>query len=127
NDPDTDQGKPEVFYNSLHHAREPASLSQVVYYMWHLLETYGTDPETTYLLDNTEMYFVPCVNPDGYVHNETTDPNGGGMWRKNRRDNGDGTFGIDLNRNYGHFWGLDDTGSSPNPESDVYRGPSAFS
>ena len=32
---------------------------------------------------------------DGYIYNETTNPNGGGMWRKNRRDNGDGTFGID--------------------------------
>lgn len=127
NNPGVDQDKPEVLYTALHHAREPASLSQVIFYMWHVLENYGTDPEITWLVDHTEMYFVPCVNPDGYVFNETTSPGGGGMWRKNRRDNGDGTFGVDLNRNYGYEWGLDDDGSSPSTDSEVYRGPAAFS
>lgn len=127
NNPNVDQGKPEVLYDALHHAREPASLSQVIFYMWHLLENYGTDPEITWLVDHTEMYFVPCVNPDGYVYNETTNPNGGGMWRKNRRPNPDGSFGVDLNRNYGYEWGYDDSGSSPNYTSEVYRGASGFS
>ncbi len=127
NAPDVDQEKPEVLYDALHHAREPASLSQLIFYMWHLLESYGTDDEVTYLLNNLELYFVPCVNPDGYVYNQTTAPEGGGMWRKNRRVNGDGTFGVDLNRNYGQGWGTDDSGSSPFTGSDVYRGPSAFS
>jgi carboxypeptidase T len=127
NAPDVDQDKPEVFYNALHHAREPASLSQIIFYMWHLLENYGSDAEVTYLLDNMEFYIVPCVNPDGYVYNATTNPEGGGMWRKNRRDNGNGTFGVDLNRNYGQGWGFNNSGSSPNPNSEVYRGPSAFS
>ncbi|MBK6995998.1 MAG: hypothetical protein IPH31_14140 [Lewinellaceae bacterium] len=49
------------------------------------------------------------------------------FWRKNLRDNGDGTFGVDLNRNYGYFWGNDDNGSSPNPNSQTYRGPEPFS
>lgn len=127
NNPTVDQDKPEVFYNALHHAREPASLSQVILFMWHLLENYGSDAEATYLLDNMELYFVPCVNPDGYVFNETNAPDGGGMWRKNRRDNGDGTFGVDLNRNYGQGWGFDNSGSSPDPASEVYRGTAAFS
>ncbi|MDQ3191039.1 MAG: immune inhibitor A [Bacteroidota bacterium] len=125
--PSVDQNKPEVFYNALHHAREPASLSQLIFYMWYLLENYNTNTEVKYLVDNLEMYFVPCVNPDGYVYNHTTNPNGGGMWRKNRKDNGDGTFGIDLNRNYGYSWGYDNNGSSPSTGSDVYRGPSEFS
>ena len=34
---------------------------------------------------------------------------------------------MDLNRNYGYMWGTDDDGSSPSPDSEVYRGPSAFS
>jgi carboxypeptidase T len=127
NAPNVDQDKPEVFYNALHHAREPASLSQLILFMWYLLENYGTDAEVTYLVDNLELYFVPCVNPDGYVYNETTNPQGGGMWRKNRRDNGDGTFGVDLNRNYGQGWGVDNSGSSPDPASDVYRGGAPFS
>ncbi len=131
--PGDDEAEPEVFYNALHHAREPNGLSQMIYYMWYLLERYETDPEVQYLVNNTEMYFMPMVNPDGYIHNETTNPDGGGLWRKNKRDNnGNGTFesnedGVDLNRNYGYEWAYDDNGSSPNPGSAVYRGPSAFS
>ena len=127
NAPDVDQDKPEVFYNADHHAREPGAISQLIFYMWYLLENYGTDPEVTHLVNTREMYFVPCVNPDGYVYNESIEPDGGGMWRKNRRDNGDGTFGVDLNRNYDWAWGQDDVGSSPDPASDVYRGAAPFS
>jgi hypothetical protein len=122
--PGTDETEPEVLYTALHHAREPGSLMQLVYYMWYLLENYGTDPQVTYLVDNTEMYFVPMINPDGYVQNETTDPSGGGMWRKNMRNNG-ATFGVDLNRNYDYQWG--GAGTSTNPASDIYLGPSPFS
>jgi len=118
-----DPNEQEVLYTALHHAREPNSLSQMIFYMWHLLENYETDPEIKYLVDNVEMYFVPCLNPDGYVYNQTTNPDGGGFWRKNRRDNGDGTFGVDLNRNYDYKWGNDNQGSSPITDSQTYRGP----
>ncbi|MBI2270001.1 MAG: immune inhibitor A [Bacteroidetes bacterium] len=125
--PNVDESEPELLYTALHHAREPASASQVIMYMYYLLENYNTNPEVKFLVDNTEMYFVPCINPDGYIHNQTTNPNGGGMWRKNRRNNGDGTYGVDLNRNYGQSWGYDNSGSSGNTNSDTYRGASAFS
>ena len=42
---------------------------------------------------------------DGYIYNETTNPNGGGYWRKNRRANADGSYGVDNNRNYSYHWG----------------------
>jgi hypothetical protein len=67
------------------------------------------------------------LNPDGYVYNQQTNPNGGGFWRKNRRDNGDGSFGVDLNRNYGYQWGYDNIGSDPTPSSETYRGTAPFS
>ncbi|MFI5372752.1 MAG: M14 family zinc carboxypeptidase, partial [Candidatus Eisenbacteria bacterium] len=44
-------------------------------------------------------------------------------WRKNRRPNGDGTFGVDLNRNYPEFWGFDNAGSSASTGDETYRGP----
>ncbi len=125
--------EPEVLYNAVHHAREPNSMSQLIFYMWYLLENYDTNPEIAILVDEVEMYFVPCLNPDGYIQNELANPNGGGLFRKNKRDNdGDGNFdpsidGVDLNRNYGYEWGFNDIGSSPNPSSQVYRGPDAFS
>ena len=120
-------GEPEILYTALHHAREPLGMSQMIMFMWHLLENYDTDPEIKAIVDNEELYFIPCVNPDGYVFNQTTNPLGGGFWRKNRRDNGGGAFGVDLNRNYGHKWGFDDIGSLPDSTSDIYRGPSGFS
>ena len=126
--PQADEAEPEALFTALHHAREPMSLSQLIFFMWHMLEGYGTDPEITYLVDETEMYFIPCLNPDGYLYNEFTNPQGGGLWRKNRRFNAeDGSFGVDLNRNYALGWGYDDNGSSPVPSSVVYRGPSPLS
>lgn len=125
--PEIDEDEPELLYSGVHHAREPMSVQQMIFYMWHLLENYATDPDIQLLVDNTEMYFVPVVNPDGYEYNHQTNPNGGGNWRKNRRNNGDGTFGVDPNRNYGYMWGYDDSGSSPYTSEDTYRGPSGFS
>jgi len=122
--PATDEAEPEILYTALHHAREPNSLSEVIFYMWYLLENYATSEEIAFLLDNTELYFVPMVNPDGYVYNEVNDAGGGGMWRKNRRNNG-GSYGVDLNRNYSYGWGT--TGTSSTASSDTYCGTAAFS
>ncbi len=127
NNPTVDEEKPEILYTALHHAREPNSLSQLIFYLWYILENYEDDPQLKFLVDNTEMYFIPMINPDGYVFNQMAAPNGGGFWRKNRRDNGDGTFGVDLNRNYDYQWGLDDEGSSPFTDSQTYRGPAPHS
>lgn len=125
--PTQDENEPEVCYDTLIHPREMMSLMTGLYYMKQLLEGYGTDPEMTYLADNREIWFIPVHNPDGHVYNQQTDPNGGGLWRKNRRNNGGGVFGVDLARNYGFKWAYDNVGSSPNPSSIAYRGPSAFS
>ena len=123
----TDESNTEgvVYYDALTHAREPMGLETILFYMWSLLENYDSDDELAYLINNREIYFVPVVNPDGYVYNQTTNPNGGGFWRKNRSDNG-ACFGVDLNRNYEYEW-ANPAGSSSDPCSDLYHGPSAFS
>ena len=128
--PNISEGEPQILYTSIHHAREPASLSQLVFYMWYLLENYDSDAEIKSIVDNTELYFVPVVNPDGYLYNEKTDPNGGGFWRKNRKN----THGVDNNRNYNYFIGGDPNngvwsgpGSSSNTNSEIYHGPAPFS
>lgn len=123
--PNSDEAEPEVLYTSVHHAREPNSLSEVIFYMWYLLENYNSSAEIKFLVDNTEMYFVPMVNPDGYIYNQTTNPSGGGMWRKNRRLNSGGSYGVDLNRNYSYGWGT--TGTTTTQSNDTYCGTSAFS
>ena len=125
-DPNNDDAtEPNVLYTAIHHAREPMSMSQTIFYMWYLLENYGTSAEVQYLVDNTEMYFVPCINPDGYMRNEANDPFGFGMHRKNMAPVGTSNPGVDLNRNYSYGWNT--TGVSGNVNSDVYPGTSAFS
>jgi carboxypeptidase T len=125
--PEVDENEPESRFDAVHHAREPESMQATLWFMLALLEGYGTDPLATYLVDNREIWFIPIVNPDGYVYNQTIDPDGGGMWRKNRRNNGGGSYGVDPNRNYSFLWGYDDSGSSPNRRSETYRGPSPAS
>jgi len=120
---DIDEDEPEVFYNALIHAREPITWAWQLYYINWLLANYGDDPVATEIIDERELFFLPVFNPDGYEYNRQTNPNGGGMWRKNRRS-GDG---VDLNRNWGYMWGYDNQGSSPNPYDETYRGPEAFS
>jgi carboxypeptidase T len=123
--PNVNETEPKVLYTAIHHAREPMSLMETIFFMWYVLENYGTNEEITYLVNETQMFFVPCINPDGYVYNETTNPNGGGMWRKNRRNNGGGVYGVDLNRNYGYGWGT--TGTSTNTSNDTYCGTAPYS
>jgi len=124
--PDVDEEEPEALFDGLHHAREPISVEVIMEYMEWLCEGYGTDPGATWLVDNREIWFLPIVNPDGFVYNELTYPSGGGMWRKNMRDNaGTSCDGVDPNRNYPHHWG--EVGISFDPCSDVYCGPSAGS
>ncbi|MEW5922583.1 MAG: M14 family zinc carboxypeptidase [Candidatus Zixiibacteriota bacterium] len=125
--PDVDEDEPEVLFTGAIHAREGITPLVNLNFMLYLLENYGTDPEATYLIDNREMWFIPVVNPDGYAYNDWNTPGGGGMWRKNRFNNGNGTYGVDINRNYGYMWGYDNEGSSPYPDDADYRGTGPFS
>lgn len=126
--PDVDEAEPAVYYDALHHAREPASMATMMNYMYWLLENYNTDPQVKYIIDERESYFVPVVNPDGYEYNRTTNPNGGGFWRKNRRNNpGTSCVGVDLNRNYSYLFALNNSCASTSACQDDYRGASAFS
>ena len=115
--------EPEVLYDAGHHAREIITPEVLIYFMHYLVDNYGSDPEVTSLVDNRQLWLVPMVNPDGHEYVFEIDP----WWRKNRRDNGDGTYGVDPNRNYSYMWGYDDIGSSPNPNSQTYRGTGPFS
>jgi hypothetical protein len=119
--------EPRVFLDAIHHAREPMGGEALLLFADSLASAYPADPDVRRMVETRDVVFVPCVNPDGYEHNRATNPGGGGMWRKNRRNNGNGTFGIDLNRNYGWEWGPQWPGSSGTPGDDTYRGPSPFS
>lgn len=118
-----DENEAEVLFIGCHHAREWISVEVPFFFIKYLAEKYGSSDEIKNLVDNSEIWVIPLLNPDGleysvYVYR---------YWRKNMRDNGDGSFGVDLNRNYDYMWGYDNTGSSPSSTSAVYRGASPFS
>jgi hypothetical protein len=126
--PGVDEGEPEVLVDGCLHARELMSVEVPLFAMRRLLDGYGTDPLLTQMVDERRIWILPVANPDGYVYVEQH--SGGqstGWWRKNRRPNADGSFGVDLNRNYGFEWGYDDVGSSPTTTAETYRGTAAFS
>ncbi|MBN1561624.1 T9SS type A sorting domain-containing protein [candidate division KSB1 bacterium] len=135
-----DSTEADVLYMANMHAREIITPEIILFFMQYLLDNYGTDPYVTHLVDHRELWLIPTFNPDGheyvftgdatYRHQISSDPL---WWRKNMRDNDeDGQFnplydGVDLNRNFGFAWGVDNEGSSSNPRNDTYRGTAAFS
>jgi len=118
-----DEGEPAVLFVGCHHAREWISVEVPFLFGKYLLEHYGLSQEVRDLVDASEIWIVPAANPDGLEYSIHVYR----YWRKNRRANADGTFGVDINRNYGLAWGIDDVGSSGQPGSDVYRGTAPFS
>lgn len=134
--PDVNEaGEDEWLMTSLHHANEVMGMSVVFYYAWYLLEHYGDDPVIRKLLNNSALYLIPVVNPDGLAFNESTNPSGGGTWRKNRKPRVIGAtthYGVDLNRNYGYKWGYTHAGQLGQAGSNFagnsyYRGTAAWS
>lgn len=114
-------GRPGILVTALLHAREWSGGAAALYTAERLVSDYGAVPEVTDLLDSGQVLVVPVANPDGYAYTWTTDR----MWRKTRRDHGNGAFGVDLNRNYATAWGKG--GSSGATTSGTYRGAEPFS
>jgi murein tripeptide amidase MpaA len=113
--------RPALIFNSCQHAREWISPMTTMYFADQLLAKYSTDARIKGIVDNCEIIIVPIVNPDGYEYTWSTQR----LWRKNRKPNGDGSFGVDNNRNWAFGWGGE--GASTVPSNDTYRGPSAAS
>jgi hypothetical protein len=113
-----EEDEPAVFFVAQHHAREVMTPEIALDIATRLLSGYGTDPAITAWVDTREIFVLPSHNPDGTFHVFDRDK----TWRKNRRNNGDGTFGVDLNRNYPFHWN-GCGGSSGDTGSDGFRGP----
>ncbi|MEV5414334.1 M14 family zinc carboxypeptidase [Thermopolyspora sp. NPDC052614] len=120
-----DGSRKAMLYIAAQHAREWITPETVRRLINHYLDGYATNAEIRQIVDTTELWFVPVSNPDGYDYTFAEDR----LWRKNLRDNdGDGEItsadGVDPNRNFAYKWGYDEEGSSSNPFSETYRGPS---
>ena len=104
------------------HAREWISTSSVLYSIARLINgTLARDPYVRKLIDSYDFYFMPVVNPDGYVYTHDNvkknwdtqeEEDQQRMWRKNRRPHSN-CPGVDLNRNFAFAW--DNRGASKFP------------
>lgn len=129
--PQRDEDEPEILYLVGVHPREQAPTVAIVRFVDELLSRYGTDAEITALVNTREIWVVPMLNVDGKIYDfqKGNGTDRGADWRKNRRPNRDGSFGVDLNRNFPIRWGanrsLDETWktTTANPRGNIYEGP----
>ena len=128
-----DEDEPAIYFCGGHHAREPMGVEVTLEILTYLAENYNLDPFVTNLLNTTQIWIVPLLNPDGHkIVLDQTDV----WWRKNIRDNnnshsfdfdnsGYGDDGIDINRNYGWEWGY--VSATDDMNSVTYHGIAPFS
>jgi hypothetical protein len=114
----TADSKPALLYTGTIHAREWIGIELGNSFIKYIIDNYKFNPKLQHALSRNTLYIIPCLNPDGFEYSRTHFS----FWRKNRRNNGDGTFGVDLNRNFAvRFKKQTDTSSN------IYGGPAAFS
>ncbi|MFH0794329.1 MAG: M14 family metallopeptidase [bacterium] len=117
-----DEDEPEFVVTCLQHAREWITVEAGLGIAHHLADNYSTDSQVRNIVDNAVIYVFPDSNPDGHVRTVNVER----LWRKNRIPNYNGTFGVDINRNFDGFWGIG-SAADPTTSSDTYQGPGPFS
>ena len=116
-------GVPKILFMGCHHAREWIAVEVPFLLAKELVERADEAPIAGWITSG-EVWVAPMVNPDGHEHSRAQER----LWRKNRRRNDDGSFGVDPNRNYGYMWGILDVPTSSHvPSDETYVGPRAFS
>jgi hypothetical protein len=116
--------KPAVMFTGCQHGREWVAVMVPMYIADALVRRYDSDLQIQSFVNDLEFFIIPVVNPDGYEF--TYAVGGDRLWRKNRRDNGTGTVGVDLNRNWGVDWGGPHS-TTPDSNGVTYFGTGPFS
>lgn len=86
-------GKPKFKYVGNMHGDETVSRQVLVYLIEYLLGHYGGDPRVTELVNTTDIYIMPSMNPDGFERSQEGDCLGQAGGRNNARNR-------DLNRSF---------------------------
>lgn len=81
--PDDEEDEPEFKYDATIHGNEPLGTEMCLYFIELLLTEYGTDERITNLVNETAIWVLPMLNPDGHTSNQRFNANG-----------------IDLNRDF---------------------------
>jgi len=134
---DVFEDEPVVLIIAHIHAEEVIGIQLVAAFLKDMTARYGLYRA---LIDSTQLYFIPTMNPDGLeVVSRCLDS----YWRKNgyippemngqpcniSPGPGRDSCGVDLNRNFDLNWIYGDSlwDQSYTPVFDYYRGPAAFS
>ncbi|XP_042870285.1 carboxypeptidase B-like [Penaeus japonicus] len=114
------ENKPAIWIDGGIHSREWVSPATAMFILHRLVEFNWEDHE---IISEFDWYILPLANPDGYEYTRHHDR----LWRKTRSINPEmpKCVGVDANRNFELKWM--EGGSSSNPCSDIYAGPSPFS
>lgn len=59
-------GEPMVKYVANMHGDEPVGRELMIFLAKYLLYNYGKDPRVTRLVNNTDIFIMPSLNPDGF-------------------------------------------------------------
>ncbi|XP_048836679.1 carboxypeptidase D [Brienomyrus brachyistius] len=86
-------GRPRFKYVGNMHGDEAVSRQVLVYLVEHLLGRYGEDPRVTRLVNSTDIYIMPSMNPDGFERSVEGDCEGRHGGRENAHN-------MDLNRSF---------------------------
>jgi carboxypeptidase T len=126
--------KPRFLLMAQIHAREIVTGDIAWRFIDYLAGTYGSNAAVTTLLNSTEVWVVPIVNPDGvdvvqqggstpYLQRKNLNKSAGGNCANPPTASNQG--GVDLNRNSGIHWNT--TGTSASPCAQTYAGARADS
>ncbi|MFA7123487.1 MAG: M14 family zinc carboxypeptidase, partial [Candidatus Delongbacteria bacterium] len=81
---DIEEAEPEVKFVSTMHGDEVTGMEMEMFFIENILKGYEADNDTMkFIVDNTELYVMPLMNPDGNANNTRYNANG-----------------YDLNRNF---------------------------
>ncbi|MCX6640017.1 MAG: DUF2817 domain-containing protein [bacterium] len=80
---DVAEDEPEFKYISSIHGNEVVGKEMCMYLINYLMDNYGSDPMVNHLVNETEIWIMPSMNPDGTANGSRYNANG-----------------VDLNRNF---------------------------
>lgn len=96
------EAEPEVKLIASIHGDEPVGYDMMIRTIQYLCSNYGTDPRATNIVNNTELWISPLMNPDGYVLGQRYNANG-----------------IDLNRNFPMPTGITNPDDNPTAQENI--------
>lgn len=116
---ESDPSNPAVLVVGSMNGREWLTSATVTWLIQAVLSS--NDPDVVAMRTATNWYFIPVLNPDGFVYSHEEDR----MWGKTRKPFSQWCTGVNLERNFPFFWST--AGHSTNPCSIDYAGPNPLS